>query len=384
MRKGRIKLAGHVQKRGKESWLLVYPMGYDANGKRIRKTKTVKAKNKTEAEKLLAAFITEIELGEYVAPSNIKFGDYVKLWRKEMIKKVAPQTLETYDYVLNHRILPAFAHQKMEDITHGRIKSFLESLEADGLASSTIQKHYNVLNSIFKLAVKNETIKKNPMEKVDKPSVTYKPGDVYTSSELRELFQLLNKEENRQMALMVKMALTTGMRKGELLALQWDDVDFSTNTIHVRHSLSYTKETGYQLKEPKTQGSIRKIAPPKKLMDELKRHKLIKSTERLQARGLWQGGEHFFVFSTDLGKPFFPDVPNKWWNRFLERTGFKKIRFHDLRHTAATELINKGANIHSISKRLGHADIKITSKIYAHYLEEADQKIAEMLNEDYI
>lgn len=375
-------MAGSIQDRGNGSYLLTYHIGYDSKGKRIRKTRTVIAKNKTEAEKLLAAFITEIEIGEYVAPSYIKFADYVKIWRKDAIKKVSPKTIETYDYVLNGRILPALSHFKLEEISHVHINDFIESL--DKLATATIQKHYNVLSSIFKLAVRNETIKKNPMEKVDKPSVTYKAGEVYNSTELKELYHLLNNEDNKQQALMIKLALTTGMRKGEILALQWDNVNFSDNTIYVRQSLSYTKYNGYKLKEPKTKGSNRKIAPPKKIMEELKKHKFIKSIDRMEAKELWEEGKYFFVFSSDLGKPFFPDVPNKWWNRFLKRTNFKKIRFHDLRHTAATDLINRGANIHSISKRLGHANITTTMNIYGHYLEEADQKIADMLNEDYI
>jgi len=186
------------------------------------------------------------------------------------------------------------------------------------------------------------------------------------------------------MALMIKLALLTGMRKGEILALQWDNVDFATNTIHIQHSLSYTKEYGYHLKEPKTKGSIRKVAPPRKFMDELKKHIYTKKTERMEAVELWEGGKCYFVFSSDLGKPFHLDSPNRWWSRFLKRTGFKKIRFHDLRHTAATNLLNKNANIHSISKRLGHSNIKTTMNIYGHYLEEADQKIADMLDEDYI
>ncbi len=98
--------------------------------------------------------------------------------------------------------------------------------------------------------------------------------------------------------------------------------------------------------------------------------------------------------SFDAGKPLFLSSPSQWWNRFLDRVNerfkeekkppFKKIRYHDLRHTAATNLINKGANIHDISKRLGHTDIGTTLNIYGHYLDEADQKIADMLNEDYL
>lgn len=377
-------MAGSIQQRGKNSYLLTYHLGYDQEGKKIRETKTVKAKNKTEARKKLAAFITEIEMGTYVAPSHILFSDFVKMWRKDKIKKVAPQTMETYDYTLSYRILPAFGHMKVENISHVYINNFFENLEKDNLASATIQKHYIVLNSIFDLALKNEMIKKSPMDRVDKPSVTYKEGSVYNSKELKELYTLLNNEDNKQMALMVKVALKTGMRKGELLALQWKDIDFKTNTIHIRHSLSYTKENGYELKEPKTKKSIRKIAPPRKLMSELQKHKRTKDKEREQVEELWAGGQYYFVFSTDLGKPFYPDVPNKWWTRFLKRTGFRRIRFHDLRHTAATDLINKGANIYSISKRLGHNNISTTMNIYAHYLEEADQKIAEILDDDYI
>ncbi|MDX8045454.1 site-specific integrase [Gracilibacillus sp. S3-1-1] len=377
-------MAGHIQDRGNGSFLLVYHVGYDSNGKRIRKTRTVKAKNSTEAKKKLAAFVTEIETGQYVAPSHTRFGDYVEVWRKQAQKKLAPTTLQTYNYAIDKRILPFFSHFKMEDITHVHLNGYIEDLEEEGLASSYIKKQINILSNIFDLALKNEVIKKNPTEKVELPKVNNKEGQVYNSKELKELFQLLKKENNKQQVLIVKLALKTGMRKGELLALTWDDVDFNTNTIHIRRSLGYTKTDGYILKEPKTKGSIRKVAPPRKLMEELRRHKLKKSTERIEAKELWQGGQHFFVFSTDLGKPFFLDVPSTWWKRFLERHNFKKIRFHDLRHTAATDLINKGANIHSISKRLGHTNISTTLNIYGHYLEEADQKIADMLDEDYI
>src|SRR5699024_10372963 len=180
--------------------------------------------------------------------------------KRERKKKVAPSTIETYDYLLNGRILPSLGHLKLENIKPIHISNFLESLEEEGLSTSTIQKNFNVLNGVFQLAVKNETIKKNPLDKVDRPSVTYKKGQVYKSDELKHLYHLLNKEENTQMVLIIKIALLTGMRKGEILALQWDDVDFSTNTIQVRHSLSYTKENCYQLKELKTKGSVRKVA----------------------------------------------------------------------------------------------------------------------------
>lgn len=387
-------MAGSIQDRGNGSYFLAYHIGYDANGKRIRRTRTIKCRNITEARKKLSEFVTEVEKGEYVSPSNKKFHSFVEAWKKHATKKLAPSTIEMYTYLLDARMLPAFAHLDIEDISHVFIEDYMETLLDDELSTSTIQKHHNLLNNIFKFALTNELIKRNPMDKVEKVSVTYEPGQVYNSNELKLLYQLLNKEENKQQVLIIKTALLTGMRKGEILALQWDDVDFSTNTIHVRHSLSYTKDNGYIIKEPKTKGSVRKIAPPRKFMSELKKQIAKKRTDRVAASELWEGGKYHFVFSSDLGKPLHLDSPNRWWRRFHERINahikenekpiLKRIRFHDLRHTAATDLINRGANPHSISKRLGHANIKTTMNIYGHYLEEADQKIADMLDEDYI
>src|SRR5699024_2454870 len=188
--------SGSVEKRGKNSWRLVVSLGQGADGKYIKKQKTVKAKNKTDAKNKLADFISELNAGEYVAPSKIKFGDYVGIWEKQASKKRSPKTMETYQYLLDARILPAISHLEMEDITSYHIGDFMETLEDDELASSTIQKYYNVLNSIFNLAVTNETIKKNPMAKVDKPSVKYKEGQIYTKDELKQLYHLLDQEEN--------------------------------------------------------------------------------------------------------------------------------------------------------------------------------------------
>lgn len=376
-------MAGSIQDRGNGSYYLVYHIGYDAEGRRIRKTRTVKAKNMTEAKKKLASFVTEIERGEYIAPSNTKFHSFVEVWKQHAKKKLAPKTMEMYTYLLDGRLIPAFSHLNMEDITHVFINDYMANLEDEGLSTSTIQKHHNVLSNIFKLAKTHELIKKNPMDKVEKVTVRYKQGEVYSPDELKKLYVLLEKEKNRQMVLMIKLALNTGMRKGEILALQWDDLDFNTNTIHINHSLSYTKENGYQLKEPKTKGSKRNLGVSVNMMKLLKRHVFKKKTDRIQASELWEGGNYYFVFSSDTGKPIHQDVPNRWWNRFLTRTKFKKIRFHDLRHTFATNLINKGGNINKISKYLGHHSITISMDIYGHLLKE-DREIADMIDEDYM
>lgn len=369
----------YLEKRGKNSWRLEVSLGYDENGRQIRKRKTVKAKNKTEAKKLLAMFIAEIEAGEYIDPTRIKFGQFVKEWKdKYAASKLAPKTIETYNYTLNAHILPAFQNRKLDQIKPIHLTEYFKSLESMGLSSSTIQKHYNVLSSIFNFAKKNLLIKHNPVKNAEKPVVRYKQFDVYTPQEVAKLYNLLKNEPKHQQ-LMIKLAINTGMRKGELLGLQWQDIDFDSNKIRIVHSLSYTKDNGYLLKEPKN-GKPRTVIAPKHLMDELKAYHHEKKKERLMAGELWEGGDYFFVFSTSLGKPFYPTVPGTWWRRFLKRTGFKKIRFHDLRHTAATLLISQGVHPKVIAERLGHADIQLTMNTYGHYLEEADQEAANKLD----
>src|SRR5699024_10298746 len=283
-------MAGSLEKRGKNSWRLEVNAGVDANGKYIRKRKTVTARNKTEAKELLQEFSVQVRKGEYVAPTGITLNEFVPVWRKERIKEIAPNTMETYDYAFNGRILPAIGHYKLDKIKPLDIKNLVTNIEKEGLASSSIAKVYNALNNLFKFAIENDVLQNNPMDKVKRPKVTYKKGQVYGTEELNKLYHLLNEEENKQMALLVKTALLTGMRKGELLGLQWHDVDVANNIIRIRHTLTYTKETGYLLKSPKTNDSVRQVAPPKGLMKELRKHIQRKREEKNMAAEMWESG----------------------------------------------------------------------------------------------
>lgn len=376
-------MAGSLEKRGKNSWRLEVNAGVDANGKYIRKRKTVTARNKSEAKELLQEFSVQVRKGQYIAPSEIKFANFVESWRNQAKKELAPKTMEMYNYLLDGRVIPHFGHYKMENIITMNINEYIDGLEKEGLSSSTRQKHLNVLSNIFKMAYKNKLIEINPVEEANSVIVRYKSGEVYDDEELKHVLHLLNEENNFQMALLVKLAFNTGMRKGEILALQVDDLDFANNIIHIRHSLSYTKENGYQLKQPKTKNSVRSIGVSSKMMKELKRQVYVKRTNKADAAELWQGNENQYVFSSDLGKPIHQNVPSKWWSRFQKRHNLKKIRFHDIRHTFATGLMNKGTNINKLSKYLGHNSISVSMDIYGHLI-KSDREIADTQDEHYI
>ncbi|NWO14665.1 site-specific integrase [Virgibacillus sp.] len=392
-------MAGSVENRGKGKWRLTVYLGQGIDGKYIRKRKTVAAKNKTEARKLLTAFENEINSGEYIEPTKIKFSAFVEDWRNLYANKhFAAKTLETYNYILDSHILPTFGHKKLESIQPIHITKYLNDLETarkdkkEGkLSTATIYKHYAILRSIFNYATNHlRILKKNPVTLVPKPKVESKKYEVYTDEEVDKLFALLDNELIHY-ALMVKIAILGGLRRGEILGLLWENVNFEKNTIQVQYSLNYTKQKGYELKPPKN-GEERTITLPSFLMDELKEYNHLRKKDQLQAFELWNGKYYNFVFSTqeikegkivEFGKPFYPGSVSRWWTRFLNRTKFKAIRFHDLRHTAATLLINEGLHAKHISSRLGHADIQITMNTYGHYLQEADQNAANILEQKY-
>ncbi|MGG4039948.1 tyrosine-type recombinase/integrase [Heyndrickxia ginsengihumi] len=380
-----------IQRRGENSFRLIVELGYDTKGKRIRRTKTIKVNDpallkrkkglKEFLNKELMKFQIEVESGEYISPEKMMFSDFVKEWKRKYGKKhLSGNTLDTYEYLLNGKIIETFGDMRLDDIKTLHLVNYLDDLEKANLSSATIMYHYRILNDIFKRSVEWKLLKENPMDGVARPKVVNKNGDVYNEEEINKLFDLL-KDEPIHWRLAVKLAIIAGLRRGELLGLQWEDVDFSSNTISVNHSLARSKEYGFVLKDPKTKYSRRTVSIPGSIMDELKKYQAIKYKEKEKLNDFWEGGEFDFVFSKLNGEPYTPKAITRWWKRFIERTKFRFVRFHDLRHTSATVLINRGVHAKIISSRLGHADIRTTMNIYGHAMKVADEGAAEKFDD---
>ncbi|WP_411350351.1 site-specific integrase [Paenibacillus sp. WLX2291] len=178
---------------------------------------------------------------------------------------------------------------------------------------------------------------------------------------------------------MITLALTTGLRRGELLGLEWHHIDMDTGTIDVSQSVSTTVAGIAKVKTPKTKNSKRKVAVPASVLTELKEYYLYRRKEKLKIGDAWQGGERFFVFAHIDDKAFHHERPYLWFRKFIQKNNLRYIRFHDLRHTSATLLINQGVHAKIISERLGHGSISITMNIYGHALRSADQAAADKL-----
>ncbi|MCY9668320.1 site-specific integrase [Paenibacillus alginolyticus] len=185
--------------------------------------------------------------------------------------------------------------------------------------------------------------------------------------------------------ILITLAITAGLRRGELLGLEWKHIhiekDIEKSFIEVKQSIPMFKDQQPVIKEPKTKNSIRKVSVPIFVLDELEKYNLQMRKDRFQVGDKWQGGERFFLFSNRYGLPYYPKTLSDMWRDFVKKNQhIKFIRFHDLRHTSATILINKGVHAKTISSRLGHSNIKTTMNIYGHAMQSADQAAADTFN----
>ncbi|MFE1631244.1 tyrosine-type recombinase/integrase [Brevibacillus reuszeri] len=384
-----------IEKRGTNSWRLVVEAGTDAKGKRIKRYKSIRVEDKAllrTTKKLddylnteLHKFKMEVEAGEYIAPEKMTFGAFVEEWRtKYAVKELSPKTLATHMRFINLRILPVFELKRLDQIKAFHIVQFLSELGEDGnrldgkdgkLSSGTIHYVYRILKNIFSRAEEWKIIKGNPVADVKRPKVTHKEVEVYDEIEIAALFEALEKEPIHW-RMMITMALTTGLRRGELVGLEWKHVNLEKGTIDVKQSIALAVNGEPVITEPKTKKSRRTISLPDSVVDDLKEYKKYIHEQLQNVRDRWKGGEHFFVFCHEDGRPFYPETPYLHFRTFLKKNNLRYIRFHDLRHTSATMLINQGVHAKIIAERLGHASITTTMNVYGHALRSADKEAA--------
>ena len=368
---------------GNGKYRLFAELGYDAKGKRIRKSKTVKASGVRELNRLLQAFDMEVSSNANIEPGRLSFNAFVDRWKENYaLPKLSASTLEVYDGILKD-ILPYFESKYMKDITTFHIVQYFTKEKNEGRGS--LEKKYNILMSIFKHATEWKVITENPMTGVDKPKVPKKKIQFYNKSEIEQLFQEIKALEPRHQ-LMVKLALVGGLRRGEVLGIAYDQVDFGNNRIHIKRSLQYTKAEGLKLKGTKTEDE-RTVTFPPNLMKQLHRYYIKQLNNRMEVGKLWKGfkdidGEEVMLFVCDeFGIPYQPNAVTRFWGRFMKRTNLKRIRFQDLRHSSASLILSEGVNMKVLQNRLGHKNIKTTLNIYSHITEKDDEKASDVFKD---
>ena len=384
----------NISKRGENSYRFTVYYGMDAKGVYKRKTKTHKieiAKSPKQLKEHLdheyLKFKQQVHDGEYVILENISFNAFVDRWENNFaIKELSDTAYMGHMSRLNNHIKPIIGHHKMSEINTLLILDLISNLTRKDGKVNPLSHHakedvYKTLKSVFKYAKQWNVISKDPMVGVNKPknnSLKEKDLNVYEAEEVRELF-LLMQNEPFLWRMFITLAITAGFRRGENLGLDWTNINFESARIDINKTIVKGK-SGAIVKTPKSRKSIRSISMPQDVMEQLKRYRIHWISEKLKMGDKWNETKREWLFCNEDGTHYYPTSPTKWWRSFCNRTGFRFIRLHDLRHTSASLLIAQREHAKIISDRLGHADIRITMDTYGHTLRSADEGAAKKLD----
>lgn len=383
-------MAGSIEKRGKNSYRLTVSEGFDLDGKPMIHRKTVHG-TKKDAEVELAKFVTEVQNGLVIDGKSLKFSEFTEIWKRDYgSKELAPSTYKRYCRMLETRLLPYFGHFYINKIKPTDIMKFYDLLEKDTqlvrkkgnngsktkkpLSGKTILEHHRLLRAMLHKAVYWQLIVANPAERVQPPKARKPKRKSYDDEQtkiLLENLELLSSEDTKYKVAII-LTVFTGVRLGELMGLEWQDVDFKNGIISINRSSQYLSDMGVFTKVPKTESSIREIAIPEFIISLLEEYKLWYEEQKSVYGELWTNSDRLFVQAD--GKPMHPSTISKWFVKFVGQIGLPVINFHGLRHTNASLLVAQNIDIAVISARLGHAQISTTLDFYVHPLLSHNRK----------
>ncbi len=377
-------MAGSIEKRGKNSYRLVCLAGYNLQGKPIKKTKTVHG-TKKEAEIELAKFVADVQNGMVIEGKSLKFSEFTEIWKRDYgSKELAPSTYKRYCRMLETRLLPYFGHFYVNKIKPTDIMQFYDLLSKDTqlvrkkdndgnktlkpLSGKTILEHHRLLRAMLHKAVYWQVIVSNPAERVQPPKAKKPKRKYYDDDQCKILLENLEQLDEEQIKYKTAIILTvfTGVRLGELMGLEWNDIDFRNGIVSINRSSQYLADTGVFTKVPKTESSIREVAIPDFVISLLYEYKLWYEEQKSIVGDFWHDSDRLFVHVD--GKPITPSTISKWFEKFIKQIGLPVITFHGLRHTNATLLIAQQVDVATVSARLGHAQITTTYNFYVHPL----------------
>ena len=383
-------MAGSIEKRGKNSYRLTVSEGFDLNGKPMIHRKTVHG-TKKDAEVELAKFVTEVQNGLVIDGKSLKFSEFVDVWKRDYgSKELAPTTYKRYCRMLETRILPYFGHFYINKIRPTDIMKFYDLLEKDTqlvrkkdnngsktkkpLSGKTILEHHRLLRAMLHRAVYWQLIVSNPAERVQPPKAKKPKRKSYDDEQTKILLENLEKltVEDTKYKVAIILTIFTGVRLGELMGLEWQDVDFRNGIISINRSSQYLSDMGVFTKVPKIESSIREIAIPEFIISLLEEYKLWYEEQKSLYGELWTNSDRLFVQAD--GKPMHPSSISKWFVKYVGTIGLPVINFHGLRHTNASLLVAQNVDIAVVSARLGHAQISTTLDFYVHPLFSHNRK----------
>jgi len=380
-----MSTSGHIRRRGENSWEVKYEIGVDPRtGKRITKYVSVKGTKKA-AQTKLAELIASVAAGSHIDNSKITVAEFVRsrVDQWEASGDITARTAARYRELVENQIVPHIGAMMLQKVRPLHVEQWHTDLRtkgrADGkggIAPRTIGHAHRVLSSALNDAAENDLVLRNVLQSKSPPKV---PDDEMIIVQDVPTFIATIKANGRALYVPAMVSLFTGMRRSEILALKWGRVDFDRNIIKVQEALEFTKAHGIRFKPPKSKAGRRDITLPDILVDVLRDYRKAQLELRMKL-GTGKLHDNDLLFADIDGAPLSPNAVSAAWSDYAKQIGMPEVTFHALRHTHASQLIDAGVDIVTISKRLGHAKPDITLRIYAHLFRKDDGKAAAAIN----
>jgi integrase len=360
-------VSGHVRARGEKTWELKFDLGTDPlTGKRMTRYHSFKG-NKREAEVELTRLMAAANKGDYVDPSKATLADFLDRWETWASTQVSAKTLERYKELAKHHVRPHLGSakvQKLRAVNFAELYGKLQQSKADGgagLAPRTVGHVHRLMHRVLGHAVKWGVIANNPVASAEPPRVQRAEIEILAPDQVKIVLKALRDGPLYPVAV---VGLATGMRRGEIVALRWSDLDLDQGKIRVERSLEQTN-AGLAFKAPKTKAGRRSISIPTSIVTELRTHWRRQQEQRLSL-GLGKAASDDLAFARHDGTPWPPDSLTADWARAIRILKLPKVTLHALRHTHVSQLIASGLDVVTVSRRIGHSNPTVTLGVYAH------------------
>jgi len=350
---------GNIRKRGNNFEVKV-AVGKDSTGKYHYQTATVRGSPKEAAEKLSELW-NQAHNGTLAMPGSMKVGDFLNKWLLDYCKaNLSPKTYERYEGIVRTHLNPAIGNVPLSKLRANHIQSHYATLTERGLAPRSVKYDHVVIHKALNTAIKWGLVNLNAADGVDVPKAHRTEMQTWDENELN---QFLEAAKNTPYHALFYTCLFTGMRRSELLALRWSDVDLDLGQVSISRGMHHLKDGSYVFTEPKSQRSRRTISltPSNSLL--LRRHR---DNLRMDYAMLDKALDDNTLIFSNLGVPLRPNSVSRAWAMLAVKAKVKVIRFHDARHSHASIMLQKGISPKIIQERLGHSSIAVTMDIYSH------------------
>lgn len=360
-----------IRKRAKGSYTICVALGKDPEtGKYQCHWETVRG-TKKDAERRRAELVHQLDTGTFIKPGKTTIAEYLERWLSDYAQpNLSPRGFERYADIVRKRLVPDIDDLLLTQLKPEHIQRHYSTMRDQGLTAGTIRYHHCVLHKSLQTAMKWGLLNRNPADAVDAPKKAHSDMRTWDDFEVR---QFLEAAKGSVYYALVHTALFTGMRRSELLALQWRDVGLQQ--VHIHRGLHHLKDGSYVFTQPKSEKSRRTIAFSPSSILVLSEHR-----ERQEAIRAMLGetlGKDDLVFGTPTGEPLRPNTVTRAWTMLAAKAGVKVIRLHDARHTHASLMLKQGVHPKIVQERLGHSTISMTLDTYSHVAPGLQQATAE-------